>query len=194
MRMLGFWGHRPFLDAYQKAKESAQKAIALDDALSTAHWALAWATWVLDWDLAACEAEILRAIQLNPSDERPHVLYSILLATTSEDCARAVSEVRLALDLDPLSQWVNGNAAWVYLFVKDYERAIEQARKTLELFPGSLQAYWVTWARGNVPGPDTPRRLRLSRKRWRFREMLLRSHTWDRHMPGREILMSRGVC
>ena len=90
---------------------------------------------MLDWDLAACEAEILRAIQLNPNDERPHVLYSILLATTSEDRARAVSQVRLALDLDPLSQWVNGNAAWVYLFVQDYERAIEQARKTLELFP-----------------------------------------------------------
>jgi len=141
--MLGFWGHRPFLDAYQKAKESAQKAIALDDALSTAHWALAWATWVLDWDLAACEAEILRAIHLNPSDERPHVLYSILLATTSDDCTRAVSEVRLALNLDPLSQWVNGNAAWVYLFVKDYERASDQARKTLELFPGTLQACWV---------------------------------------------------
>jgi TolB-like protein/Flp pilus assembly protein TadD len=141
--MLGFWGHRPFLDAYQKAKESAQKAIALDDALSTAHWVLGWATWMRDWDLAACEAETLRAVELNPSDELTRVLYSIFLVTTSEDCARAVREIRLALDLDPLSQYVNGNVAWVYLFVKDYERAIEQARKTLELFPGSLQAYWI---------------------------------------------------
>jgi tetratricopeptide (TPR) repeat protein len=47
------------------------------------------------------------------------------------------------LELDPLSQYVNGIVAWIYLFVKDYERAIEQARKTLELFPGSLQAYWI---------------------------------------------------
>ncbi len=141
--LLGFWGHLPFRDAYQKAKESARKAIALDDALSSAHWALGWATWILDWDLAACEAETLRAIELNPSDEFARVQYSILLVTSGEDCARAVREVRLALDLDPLSQYVNGNTAWVYLFVKDYARAIEQARKTLELFPGSLQAYLV---------------------------------------------------
>jgi tetratricopeptide (TPR) repeat protein len=141
--MLGFWGHRPFRDAYQEAKESAKKAIALDDYLSTAHWALGWSTWMRDWDLAACEAETLRAIELNPSDEFPRTLYSTFLAATGEDCARAVREIRLALELDPLSQYVNGIVAWIYLFVKDYERAIEQARKTLELFPGSLQAYWI---------------------------------------------------
>ena len=141
--LLGFWGHLPFRDAYQKAKESAEKAIALDDALSSAHWALGWATWMRDWDLAACEAETLRAIELNPSDEHARQQYAIFLATTSEDCSGAVRETRLALDLDPLSQYVNGIAAWVYLFVKDYDQAIDQARKTLELFPGSLQAYWI---------------------------------------------------
>jgi tetratricopeptide (TPR) repeat protein len=31
----------------------------------------------------------------------------------------------------------------VYLFVDDHQRATEQANKTLELFPGSLQAYHV---------------------------------------------------
>jgi len=46
--LLGFWGHLPFRDAYQRAKESAQKAIALDGALSAAHWALGWATWLRD--------------------------------------------------------------------------------------------------------------------------------------------------
>ncbi|MBZ5622229.1 MAG: winged helix-turn-helix domain-containing protein [Acidobacteriia bacterium] len=141
--LLGFWGHLPFRDAYQKAKESAQKAIALDDALSTAHYALGWASWMRDWDLATCERETLRAIELNPSDEFARQQYSIFLVTTSEDCPRAVREIRLALDLDPLSQFVNGIAAWIYLFVKDYEGAIEQARKTLELFPGALQAYWI---------------------------------------------------
>lgn len=96
-----------------------------------------------DWDLATCEAETLRAIRLNPSDEQAHLLYSVFLITTGEDRARAVSEMRLALDLDPLSHYVNANMAWIYLFVEDYERAIEQARKTLELFPESLAAWWV---------------------------------------------------
>jgi TolB-like protein/Flp pilus assembly protein TadD len=140
--LLGHWGHLPFRDAFQRSKEAALKALALDDTLSAAHWAFAWATWVCDWDLATCKAETLRAIQLNPSDEHAHAVYSVFLITAGEDRARAVSEMRLALDLDPLSHYVNANMAWIYLFVKDYERASEQARKTLELFPESLMAWW----------------------------------------------------
>ena len=139
---LGFWGHMPFQEAYRKAKEAAVNALRLDEHLSTAHWAFAWSSWCNDWDLATCEAETIRAIRLNPSDERALELYSLLLAWTSEDRARAVSEMRHALDLDPLSQRMNAFAAWVYVWVNDCARATEQARKTLELFPESLQAYY----------------------------------------------------
>jgi TolB-like protein len=141
--MLGHWGHRPFLDAFQSAKQAALQALALDDELSTAHWAYGWATWICDWDLATCGAEMLRAIQLNPSEEHAHEAYSIFLVTTTSDRPRAVSEMRLALDLDPLSPYLNAVMAWTYVFVKDYERASEQALKTLELFPESIQAWWV---------------------------------------------------
>ena len=55
--MLGYWGHLPFRDAYLKSKEAALKALALDETLSTAHWAFAWATWVCDWDVATCEED-----------------------------------------------------------------------------------------------------------------------------------------
>ncbi|MFN0169034.1 MAG: winged helix-turn-helix domain-containing protein [Bryobacteraceae bacterium] len=140
--MLGNWGHRPFLDAFQRAKQAALQALALDDTLSTAHWAFAWATWVCDWDLATCQAELLRAIQLNPSDQHAHVAYSTFLVTTTMDRVRAVGEMRLALDLDPLSPYVNALMAWTYVFVRDYERASEQALRTLELFPQSLLAWW----------------------------------------------------
>jgi tetratricopeptide (TPR) repeat protein len=103
---LGFWGHHPFPDAYKKAKESASKALALDDALGTAHWALGWATWLNDWDLDTCAAEIGRALQLNPNDEHAHAAISIFLIATSDAQARAVSEMKQALHLDPLSEYV----------------------------------------------------------------------------------------
>jgi serine/threonine-protein kinase len=138
---LGFWGHHPFPDAYKRAKESAMKALALDDTLSTAHWAFGWSTWVTDWDLDTCETEIRRAIQLNPSDEHAHAANSIFIIATTDNQAQAEREMRLALDLDPLSEYVNANLAWIYLFIDDYGRASEQARRTLELFPGSPLAY-----------------------------------------------------
>lgn len=138
---LGFWGHHPFPDAYRKAKEAALKALALDDALGTAHWAFGWAIWLNDWDLDRCYAEMRRALLLNPSDEHAHAAISIFLIATSDDQARAVSEMKLALRVDPLSEYVNACLAWIYLFTNDYDKAVDQARRTLELFPGSPLAY-----------------------------------------------------
>ncbi len=141
--LLGFWGHLPGREAYPRAKKAALNAIALDDALSVAHWVLGWVSWVQDWDLATCEAENLRALALNPSDEGAHMNYAVFLATVREDAARAIEEAKLALDLDPLSLNVNTDVAWTYLFVEDYERALQQARTTLDLFPDAFQAWYI---------------------------------------------------
>jgi TolB-like protein len=140
---LGFWGHMPSQEAFRKAKEAAANALRLDEHLSTAHWAFGWACLCHDWDLATNEREIIRAMRLNPSDERAHEGYAFLLAAATEDHFGALSEVRQALDLDPLSQRENAFAAWVHLWVRNFAQAAEQARKTLELFPESLQAYYV---------------------------------------------------
>ena len=140
---LGFWGHMPIQEAYRKAKEAAITALRLDEQLSTAHWAYGWSSLCHDRDLATCEAETVRAIQLNPSEAHAHEAYAFLLAWTTEDYAHAVNEIGQALALDPLSQRGNAFAAWVYLWVKDFARAKEQARKTLELFPEALHAYYA---------------------------------------------------
>jgi len=93
--------------------------------------------------LARGEAETLRAIDLNPSDEGAHIAYGVFLAIVREDGAKAATEAKLALDLDPLSLNVNTDAAWIHLFVQDYERALQQARTTLDLFPDALHAWYV---------------------------------------------------
>jgi TolB-like protein len=141
--LLGFWGHLPFAEAFPRAKDAARRSLALDEALSTAHWVLGWASWLLDWDLVTCETETVRAIQLNASDAGAHVHYSVFLAAVRGDYAKAAAEAKLALELAPLSQYVNTYAAWIYVFVDDYGRAIEQAHRALELFPESLQAYYA---------------------------------------------------
>jgi tetratricopeptide (TPR) repeat protein len=129
---LGFWGVLPFQEAFRSAKENALKALALDNALSAAHWAFAWSAWFGDWDLAICEAEVRRAIELNPSDELAHVLHSFFLITIRDDRAQALSEMRVAFDLDPLSVRVNFFAQSLYLFLDDYDQAVEQSRRNLE--------------------------------------------------------------
>lgn len=140
--LLGFWGHMPICEAYPKAKELVTRAVALDDGLSCAHAMLGWVSWLRDWDLARCEVETSRAIQLNPSDEHARITRAVFLAVARAD-AQAREEIKIALELDPLSLHVNSSAAWVHLFLKDYAGAREQARATLDLYPDSLQGHYV---------------------------------------------------
>ncbi len=59
-----------------------------------------------------------------------------------------------ALRLSPTSLVQNQAAAWVYLHAGQYERAEAQARRTLELFPESLQPQfvlgWAAWRQGKA--------------------------------------------
>lgn len=147
MITLGYWGFLPGRPAYARAKEAAWKALDLDESLSEAHSALAWSYWFLDWDLGACEREIRRAIEVNPSSEWSHLTHAKFLVTIPRDCQKAREAARLALDLDPLSVTTNFSVAWVLVFAGAYEEAVDQARKALDLYPDSPMAYQALgWA------------------------------------------------
>lgn len=140
MTTLGYWGHLPCHLAYPKATEAALKALALDESLSEAHVALALASGFGDWDLAAGEREVRRAIELRPSNEWAHIAHALFLVTSARDGEGAIEAGRLALDLDPLSVNTNFSLAYILVFAGEYEQAIDQATKTLELHPDSHQA------------------------------------------------------
>jgi Tfp pilus assembly protein PilF len=53
---------------YQLAKAPARKALELDDSLSIAHAALAFAMLKGDWDFVAAETEFKRALELSPNE------------------------------------------------------------------------------------------------------------------------------
>ncbi|HET9800416.1 MAG TPA: hypothetical protein VFP82_01920, partial [Chthoniobacterales bacterium] len=55
------------LDAYPKAKEAALKAIALDEKDAEAHCYLSETKRILDWDLIGADAELQRALQVDPT-------------------------------------------------------------------------------------------------------------------------------
>ena len=60
------------LDAYPASKEAALKAIALDEKDAEAHCYLSEAKRVLDWDLAGADAELKRALELDPNSAPAH--------------------------------------------------------------------------------------------------------------------------
>jgi len=130
----------PPRDAMPKAEQFALKSLQLDESLPEAHTALAGIRFFYNWDWAAAEREFTRSLQLNPSGAEAHRMYSIYLASLG-NADHAVLEIRRAQQLDPLSLNINTSAGWVFNYTRQYEQAMEQCRKALEIDPDYVSAH-----------------------------------------------------
>jgi TolB-like protein/DNA-binding winged helix-turn-helix (wHTH) protein/Flp pilus assembly protein TadD len=117
-----------------KAKEAALEAVRLDDNLAESHTSLAYVKLSYDWDLEAAAREFRRAIELNPSYATAHHWYAHYFLARGQT-QQAVAEVERAQTLDPLSFIINVGVGWCYYHARQYDKAIEQYRKTLDLNP-----------------------------------------------------------
>ncbi len=129
-------------EAYLKAKEAAMKALEIDDTLAEAYTSLAYIKHYLDLDWPGVEEGFKRAISINPNYSTAHQWYSNILANLGRlDEARA--EIKRAQELDPLSPpIITGIGANFYL-ARNYNRAIEQCKRALEVNPNFAWAHSV---------------------------------------------------
>ena len=122
------------LDAYPKAKEAALKAIALDDKDAEAHCYLSETKRVLDWDLIGADAELQRAVQLDPSSA-PARFFSALMPLFRGDLQEGLRLVLEAKRLDPFSPITSYVATAAYLANDRISDAIAEGQRTLQLDP-----------------------------------------------------------
>jgi DNA-binding winged helix-turn-helix (wHTH) protein/TolB-like protein/Tfp pilus assembly protein PilF len=118
----------------EKARTAALKAIEIDETVAEAHTALALVKWGIDSDSVEAEREYKRALELNPKYATGHQRYAWFLLNSGQ-LNRAVPEMQLAAELEPLSR-VN-NVAWANFlyFLGEHDKAIEQCTKILEIAP-----------------------------------------------------------
>ncbi|MEY2556698.1 MAG: hypothetical protein QOE34_123 [Verrucomicrobiota bacterium] len=119
-------------EAMPKAKETALRALALDDTLGEAHAALAYVTFFYDWDWAGAEREFKRAIELNPNDLDAHHWYSHFLMPQGR-IEESLTESKRALELSPFDVLMNLHLAWHYYYARQYDQAFDQIQKTIEM-------------------------------------------------------------
>jgi serine/threonine-protein kinase len=125
-------------DAYPRAKAAATRALEHDpdlvEAITSVGKVLCW----YEWDFAASEQRLRRAVSLNDNYAEAHWAFGSVLPTVGK-LAEAVEEMRKALVLDPLyavySRWL----ARFLLFSGDWAGTIAQARRTIDL--GADYAY-----------------------------------------------------
>lgn len=126
--------------AMPKAREYAARAVELDPALAHAHKTMASVAFYADWDWPAAEREFRRAIEINPSYEEAHRMYSVFLAAMGRH-PEASSEARRARELDPLSPLAQITAGWNAYFARQYADSARLCRAALELDPNSVGAH-----------------------------------------------------
>ena len=131
------WGGTlPRSDFLPQAITYSKKALEIDNTLGEAHAELAFARMVYDWDWTAAEKGFERAIELNPNYAMAHNRYAWLLSFVGRH-EEAIQESKRAHELDPLSIGIWSDIGHKYYFARDYDRAIEEYRKVLEMYPNS---------------------------------------------------------
>jgi tetratricopeptide (TPR) repeat protein len=130
-------------DVWTKATSNAAQAVMLEDQSSEAHTSLAHIKATQDWDWVGAEREFLRAISLNPRNATAHLWYGVSCLASLGRLDEALTELRVAQALDPVSSIVARNIALIYYYQRNLDLALEQADRTIEQNPHFPAAYWT---------------------------------------------------
>jgi TolB-like protein/tetratricopeptide (TPR) repeat protein len=137
--ILGSVSDLPSREAYEKARAAADRAIALDDGLADAHASLGYVDW-FTWEFGAADRELRRALELNPNLAIARLYYSRYLESLGR-FSEAENELGRAQELDPLSLQVMYDAGQPFYYRRQYDNAIAQWHKVLEIDPNYATAH-----------------------------------------------------
>lgn len=133
-------------DAWPKARAAALKALELDPGAAGAHAALGMVEFLYEWDWAGAEGEFRRALDADPADPRVRVWYGMYLTAVGRR-QEALAEMQRAQQLDPLSPEAGAFVAFTLYFARQYDQAIEQFHRVLEMERNYwLARYYLGWA------------------------------------------------
>jgi len=126
-------------DAYPRAKAAAERALQRDSELGEAVTSIGKVLCWHEWNFAAAEQQLQRAVALSPNYAEAHYVLGTALPLVGQ-LDEAIMEIRKALALDPLSSSYGEWLSRFLLYSKDYQGAMAEAKKTLELDEVSLRA------------------------------------------------------
>jgi TolB-like protein/Flp pilus assembly protein TadD len=130
--LVAYYGTEAPSTVFPKAKAAAAKAVELDPALPEAHAQLAEVSYLYDWDWSTAELECRRAVDLGPNCLTAHLWYGVLLSLLGRH-EEALTELRLAERLDPLSLLVGTQIGLALYGARRYGEAVDRLEQTLEL-------------------------------------------------------------
>lgn len=168
--------------AAENAVRYGQRAVALDDSLPEARWTLARA-YVIRQEMARAQAELRKALELNPSYADGHAYYAMLMAYEGR-AAEGMDHIQQAMRFNPQYPfWYLTPLGNLQLVLGRYEDAEATFRKLLERNPNWQQGRRMLIAALGYLG-------KVEEAQWEIAEMQAAgidySIAWERQQRGQQ--------
>src|SRR3984885_2682583 len=121
------------------AKAAAQKALAIDPALSEAHSVLGLLAGSVEFDWNSAGHHFRAAMAVEPVPPLVLVRYALYFLIPLRRFKEAIAQYERALETDPLSMMVHYGLAFAFYCERRYDEAIEHAALAVDLYPD----YWL---------------------------------------------------
>ena len=171
---LGFFRQAPVADVLPKAREAAQKALALDDRSGEAYGVLGTIELYFDWNFDSAKLHLERAVALTPHDLLIRHAWADYLMVTGR-LEESVEQVKLGRSYEPTSPLAQVVVLFHTMTTHRYDEVIVEARRTVAAFPKFRMARGVLgkalWRKGRYDealeqyklqsGADSDEELRL---------------------------------
>jgi TolB-like protein len=134
-------GYSSYENILPKVKKVVNRALEIDSTLSEAHSIISDIRFRENMDWIEREKDLQRVIELNPGSVDGHIEYSTYLSWVGRQ-EEAIREIKIAQQLDPLSEDVDFYAARRFYYARLYDEAIKIYLLELEFDPESINAKW----------------------------------------------------
>jgi tetratricopeptide (TPR) repeat protein len=130
----GSGGWTPFKEGYGRAREAAERALALEPDLAEGHVALARVRWGHDWDWSGADASTRRALELAPGNAEVVAAAGVLAGGLGR-LDESIALCRQAIALDPLNAHAHRYLGLFSLAAGHLTQAESAVKEALELNP-----------------------------------------------------------
>lgn len=142
--LLGYLGYIEPRRAFSDGIMRALRALEIDGSRAETHALLGSFHKAVEYNWPEVRREMAVALRLDPASPLVRLHYAISELMPHGRIEEAIFEIQQALEADPLSLLAQGWLGIMLVLAHRWDRALEQGRLLLELYPGELWGHFVS--------------------------------------------------